>query len=122
MEDKTLVVTAPPPPSEVKIRTMRSDLESMRKSGGGAPKFQNVTVSGLSLEKVPPQAAEVAPVAIQRPSAPQSQQAPIASPVTPVASSNGTSTNHFMGILIVAIVGILAIAGVGYFAYTIFAK
>ena len=42
---------APPPPAEVKVRTMRSDLASMAKSGGGIPRFENVKVSGLSIEK-----------------------------------------------------------------------
>ena len=51
MQDKTVVTTAPPPPSEVKIRTMRSDIDSMMKSGGGAPSYQNVSISGLSLEE-----------------------------------------------------------------------
>ena len=39
--------SAPPPPSEVKVRTMRSDLESMAQSGGGLPKFQSVKMEGL---------------------------------------------------------------------------
>jgi hypothetical protein len=43
-----LANTAPPPPPEVKIRTMRSDIESMAKTGGGLPQFQNVKVSNLS--------------------------------------------------------------------------
>ncbi len=43
-------ITAPPPPPEVKVRTMRSDLESMAKSGGGLPSFANVRVSGLPSE------------------------------------------------------------------------
>jgi hypothetical protein len=43
--------SAPPPPPEVKIRTMRSDLESMAKSGGGMPHFQSVQVSGLAMER-----------------------------------------------------------------------
>lgn len=37
-------VSAPPPPQEVKIRTMRSDLASMAQSGGGLPQFQNVRI------------------------------------------------------------------------------
>src|SRR5579864_5106921 len=45
--------SAPPPPSEVKVRTMRSDLDAMAKSGGGLPRFQSVKVSGLSAEKDP---------------------------------------------------------------------
>jgi hypothetical protein len=44
---------APPPPSEVKVRTMRSDLESMAKSGGGMPSFSNIKVSGLDVPKPP---------------------------------------------------------------------
>jgi len=44
--------SAPPPPSEVKVRTMRTDLASMAKSGGGLPRFENVKVSGLSAERM----------------------------------------------------------------------
>lgn len=36
--------SAPPPPQEVKIRTMRSDLASMAQSGGGLPQFQTVRI------------------------------------------------------------------------------
>jgi len=46
-----MLQSAPPPPSEVKVRTMRSDLESMARSGGGLPRFENVKVAGLALEK-----------------------------------------------------------------------
>ncbi len=34
--------SVPPPPPEVKVRTMKSDLESMARSGGAAPQFQSV--------------------------------------------------------------------------------
>jgi hypothetical protein len=44
-------INAPPPPPEVKVRTMRSDLESMAKSGGGLPHFQSVKVEGLSAKE-----------------------------------------------------------------------
>lgn len=37
--------TAPPPPQEVKIRTMKSDLASVAESGGGLPQFQNVKIA-----------------------------------------------------------------------------
>jgi hypothetical protein len=37
---------APPPPQEVKVRTMASDLASMTASGGGLPQFQNVKIAG----------------------------------------------------------------------------
>lgn len=45
--------SAPPPPPEVKVRTMRSDLESMAKSGGGLPRFLSVKVENLSFGKEP---------------------------------------------------------------------
>ncbi len=42
------LLNVPPPPPEVKVRTLRSDLESMAKSGGGAPQFQNVKAPSLA--------------------------------------------------------------------------
>ena len=36
--------TAPPPPQEVKVRTLKSDLASIAASGGGLPKYQNVKI------------------------------------------------------------------------------
>jgi hypothetical protein len=36
----------PPPPSEVKVRTMRSDIDGMTKMGGGLPQFKTVAVEG----------------------------------------------------------------------------
>ena len=50
LEDANLPETpaAPPPPPEVKIRTMHSDLESITKNGGGLPRFENVKVEGLA--------------------------------------------------------------------------
>jgi len=35
----------PPPPPEVKVRTMRTDLESIMESGGGLPQFQTVRLN-----------------------------------------------------------------------------
>lgn len=37
-----------PPPPEVKVRTMASDLEFIAKSGGSTPQFQNVKAPGLA--------------------------------------------------------------------------
>jgi hypothetical protein len=51
VEERVGAVGAPPPPTEVKIRTMKSDVAALAASGGGFPKFQNIKVSGLSLEK-----------------------------------------------------------------------
>jgi len=48
-QDGTLT-TAPPPPTEVKIRTMKSDIAMMAASGGGLPRFENVHVAGLSAQ------------------------------------------------------------------------
>jgi hypothetical protein len=44
------VSSATPAPTEVKIRTMRSDIAGLTASGGGLPKFENIKVSGLSLD------------------------------------------------------------------------
>jgi hypothetical protein len=82
--------TAPPPPSEVKVRTMRSDLESMAKSGGGLPSFANVKVSGLAAPKVSE---------------------------TVVARAQSKS-NFLVIVLVVIVIAVLAVAG--WFAYTIF--
>jgi hypothetical protein len=46
--------TAPPPPAEVKVRTMRSDIASMAQSGGGLPQFQSVKVEGLTGKEATP--------------------------------------------------------------------
>jgi hypothetical protein len=37
--------TAPPPPQEVKVRTLKSDLASIAASGGGLPRYENVKIS-----------------------------------------------------------------------------
>ena len=145
---KVLTNAPPPPPAAVKIRTMRSDIESMMRSGGGAPSFRDVTVSGLTLEREGHQA----PVAEWTPMpAPTSYSVP-ATPVvapTPAPVSHGAGSeidpaqasdfssasasslaqefvpeaapeNHLMPILIVTLVAILAIGVVGYFAYVLF--
>lgn len=91
---KVLTSAPPPPPAEVKIRTMRSDIESMMRSGGGAPSFQNVAVSGLSLEREGHQAPVAertpmpAPASFSIPAAPvvKATQASVAPPVVPSAT------------------------------------
>jgi hypothetical protein len=46
------LTTAPPPPTEVKIRTMKSDIAMMASSGGGGlPQFESVHVVGLSPQR-----------------------------------------------------------------------
>jgi nitrate reductase NapE component len=83
--NKVLTSAPPPPPTEVKIRTMRSDIESMMRSGGGAPSFQNVAVSGLSLEREKHQA----PIAERTPMpAPASFSIPAAPVVKVVAPAS----------------------------------
>ncbi len=37
-----------PPPPEVKLRTMKSDLESVARSGGGLPQYQNIKAPNLA--------------------------------------------------------------------------
>ena len=90
---------APPPPSEVKVRTMRSDLESMTRSGGGAPRFENVAVTGLTMQDGAPRAAGTA---------------------AGQGGAVGTSLRSLLGPVLVIIVAIVALAVVGYFAYTVF--
>jgi len=84
--------SAPPPPPEVKVRTMRSDLDAMAKSGGGLPRFENVSVAGLSMGKeVPEDSAE---------------------------TKNKDSANVIL--VVVAVLALIGLAG--YFVYTIFLK
>lgn len=45
------LTTAPPPPTEVKIRTMKGDIAMLAASGGGSPHFANVPIVGLSAQK-----------------------------------------------------------------------
>ena len=131
MEGKTVVTTAPPPPSEVKIRTMRSDIESMMQSGGGAPSYRNVSVSGLSLDKefkaptnfvtTPMPAAGT----IQHPAAENTFSALPGAPDREVDGqevSDAGPNSDFIPKLIVGLVALVALAVVGYFAYTIFVK
>lgn len=137
----------PPPPSEVKVRTMHSDLESMAKSGGGMPRFQDVEVSNLSIEKeytTPAHAANLATPAAaaaiaQAPDALSHQGPAITAPANTVTTSTVVTTStstiapgsgsiqqtaaprkDMYPIFIVAVVAILALGGVGYFAYITF--
>jgi hypothetical protein len=130
MEDKTVVTTAPPPPSEVKIRTMRSDIDSMMQSGGGAPSFRNVSVSGLSMEKkfkAPTFVRTPMPTvgAVQRPAIENAFPAASAAPDREIVGrevSNAGPNSDLIPKLIVGLVALIAIGVVGYFAYTIFVK
>jgi len=133
--DKTVVNTPPPPPLEIKIRTMRSDIDSMMKSGGGAPVFQDVAVSGLSMEKeyIPaPFTTSPMPSTASTPT----EQAPVTTPQIqieeqrfPAATTPEPAPQPVVGEeagsdlvpkIFVGIVALVAIGVVGYFAYTIF--
>ncbi len=133
MDDKTVVTTAPPPPSEVKIRTMRSDIAAMMQSGGGAPSFQNVSVSGLTMDnkvqQAPttfvstpmPAAGEIREAILEKDTMP----APYSSVDRPVLGeevSNAGPNSDLIQKLIVGLVALVAIGVVGYFAYIIFVK
>ena len=48
-DQPTLASNVPPPPSEVKVRTMRSDIEGVAQAGGGLPQFKTVAVEGKGL-------------------------------------------------------------------------
>jgi hypothetical protein len=114
------VIGVPPPPAEVKVRTMKSDIESMAKSGGGLPQFQNVSVAGLRVEREAPGAVAAPEVAerMARAAAPiVPSSAPATAPVgTEVDEGGGSSSHNLFGIILVIIVAILAIAAVVYFA------
>ena len=127
----------PPPPAEVKIRTMRSDIASMMRSGGGSPSFQSVSVSGLSMERgYRPEAAvrtpmpasssfsvptaPVVPVTTIHNPAPEAETAP--APAGKEIAPDAGAGSNLVPILIVVFVAIFAIAIVGYFAYTMFLK
>ena len=116
---RTILSACPPPPAEVKVRTMRSDIASMTASGGGLPQFQNVTVAGLAMERE-------APAVIAAPEAAEAMARAVESAGTPPArqenpaegrSSSGPSGN-MIGIILVIVVAAIAIALVGYFAHT----
>ena len=92
---------APPPPPEVKVRTMRSDLDAMAKSGGGAPHFETVTVAGLSIGKAH------APQAV-RPS------------VADAVGAAGRNKNRNTIIIVVVVIAAAAILTLCYVAYRIF--
>ena len=120
MDDKSVVNAAPPPPSEVKIRTMRSDIASMRASGGGVPKFQSVAVEGLSLDKEPHASAtgqHSAAVA-----SPQSVYEPPKIPVTHEVGSEEDVKSHVLPMVITIVVAVAALVAVGYVAYITFVK
>jgi hypothetical protein len=80
--------SVPAPPPEVKVRTFKSDLESMMQSGGGAPQYQSVRG---------PEAAS---------------KSGIVEPDDENKSPIGTA--------IAAVVGVLLLGGIAYFAYRIF--
>lgn len=85
------VATAPPPPTEVKIRTMKSDIAMLAASGGGMPRFENVKVKGLS-----------------------------ATAETPTAVAKTESKSNLL-LIILLVVAIAALAIVGWFLYKKFA-
>jgi hypothetical protein len=43
--------SAPPPPQEVKVRTLKSDLASIAQSGGGLPRYQDVKIAQTPAQK-----------------------------------------------------------------------
>lgn len=56
--------TAPPPPQEVKVRTLKSDLASIAQSGGGLPRYQNVKITKTQAGKPENKSGLVMTVAI----------------------------------------------------------
>lgn len=79
----------PAPTAEVKVRTMRADLESLAATGGGLPRFNRVNVEGLSISRTVAGGVEPKPTKKS-------------SPVLAIA-------------IIVAVCAVLAIAGLLFF-------
>lgn len=97
------------------MRTMRSDLASMAKSGGGLPRFENVKVEGISRETKAPVSvpgAAVGPVRMQVPA----PQAPVQNTAS-VAEARGQRSAVTVLIVIAALA---VLGGIGYFAYRTF--
>jgi hypothetical protein len=103
----------PPPPAEVRVRTMQSDLESMAKSGGGLPQFQNVSVAGLQVEREAPGAVAAPEVAEQMARAVES---PVQQAAVEASEEVEPSSHNIVGIILIIVVAIIAIAAVAYFA------
>ena len=87
--------TAPPPPTEVKIRTMKSDIAMLSTSGGAMPRFENVHVAGLA--KVHAQEQE--------------------SKQEVAASAGRTESKGNLLLIIVLIITLAALAVVGWLIY-----
>lgn len=85
-----VIASVPPPPPEVKIRTMRSDLESMAKSGGSLPHFETVKAPGLKILSLEESKKE----------------------------ADKSSEKSFW--IIASVVAVIVISGVIYFGYQIF--
>jgi hypothetical protein len=94
------LTTAPPPPPEVKVRTMRSDLESMAKSGGGLPRFQNVKVGAFSAQR---------------------RQDVDAAAIANAPGGSAKKTNA-LEIAAITILALFIVGALGYFAYRFFVK
>ena len=95
------------------MRTMQSDLESMARSGGGLPQFQNVSVAGLRVEREAPGAVAAPEVAEQMARAVESSVQRGAVEDSGVVEP---SDHNWLGIILVVIVAILAVVAVAYFA------
>ncbi len=116
MDPQNDIPGVPPPPAEVKVRTMHSDIESMTKSGGGLPQFQNVTVQGLAIEREVPTAA--APEVAAEMARAQAGTGPAATAELPASAEGSSEGSHKLaGIILVVIVSLAAVLAVSYFAY-----
>ncbi|MDR3582308.1 MAG: hypothetical protein P4L67_03480 [Candidatus Pacebacteria bacterium] len=106
-------IGVPPPPAEVKVRTMQSDLESMARSGGGLPQFQSVSVAGLQVEREAPGAVAAPEVAAQMA---QAAESPAERAAIEASKEVEVSNHNPLGIILVVVVAVIAIAVVIYFA------
>jgi hypothetical protein len=100
--------------ADVKIRTMKSDVESFKENGGASPQFVKVKVAGLSID--PPISKENAfPERAESVSQNHSSQQK-----NEVIETSNKKSGNFFGKFILILFILLTLGGVGFFAYTKF--
>ncbi len=105
----------PPPPSpeaQIGVRSMQSDLESVRQSGGESPQSQIMSAPELSQ---PGQYQSPTPAQTQPQQAPSEAPAPVVEGVPPTPGSSPSKFNLKTVLIIVG--GIIVAIGIGYGVY-----
>jgi hypothetical protein len=100
--------------AEVKIRTMKSDIESFKESGGSSPQFAKVKVAGLSID--PPISKE----SVFSDQAESVSENHSSQQKNEVVETNNKKSGNFFGKFILTLFILLIFGGIGFFAYTKF--